>query len=143
MININALSRVLQILLVFSLALIIYSSWVFKDSFSTNIIKNDKVIDRTKHQLASMVKIIESSHLFGQSSMTRTQLDLPLKGIFSSTNVKKLSVIVDDEYGAEKRYVNGDTLPGGYKIQEIKRDQLLVTKNAKDFFVSMEFGISQ
>lgn len=76
-------------------------------------------------------------HLFGDAEestssaiipaqMPETELDLVLKGIFSSTDPNKGRVIIADAQGLEHHYQLKDTLPGGATVEAIEPTRIVL-----------------
>lgn len=79
-------------------------------------------------------------HLFGEinqaatlptptRSMPETQLNLRLAGIFFAEDMTKGRVLIAKPGAQESSYRVGDQLPGGARLEQILRDQVILSRN--------------
>ena len=86
--------------------------------------------------------LIKDWHLFGNREVTITEgelqvgetkkTDLPIKllGIFLWPNQTATSyAIIEDEAKEQKKYHQGDELPGGVSLQSIEKEQVILLRN--------------
>lgn len=60
-----------------------------------------------------------------------TQLNLTLRGLFSSDDSKESLAIIADPRGKEEHYSIGDPLPGGARLSEIHDDRIILERNGR------------